>query len=182
MLGVGSSGYAILIHAIYWPRTYIKICYYLQLYIHIRLRKKTSLHILPTLFNLQWDDQPNRKDDFISFWGAEYKVAYPSISSLYDLFDDNPFPRVPWTGVFLQQGNFSCPKLGRCCCCRISWQLLNVVRSCLCRRFQKSSACFCHILNSFFLGFSSSPALVQMVFQRQLLGVAGSGSAQGTPS
>jgi uncharacterized protein Usg len=41
--------------------------------------------------------------DFIPFWGAEYNGVYHSVSSLYELFDDSPFPNVPWTDVFLQQ-------------------------------------------------------------------------------
>jgi hypothetical protein len=55
----------------------------------------------------------DRTGDFIPFWGAEYNGAYPSISSLYELFDDSPFSHVPWTDVFLQQGNVSSPTLGR---------------------------------------------------------------------
>jgi hypothetical protein len=35
------------------------------------------------------------------------------------------------------------------CCCRTSWKLLNVMRYSICHRLQKSSACFCCILNSF---------------------------------
>ena len=35
------------------------------------------------------------------------------------------------------------------CCCRTSWKILNVVRYYLCHRFQKSSGCFCRILNCF---------------------------------
>jgi len=90
------------------------ICYSCSCSIHTVLRRNTFLHILPTLVNLQWDDQLNRAGDFIPFWGAEYNGAYHSISSLYELFDDSPFPHVTWTDVFLQQGNVSSPKLGRC--------------------------------------------------------------------
>jgi hypothetical protein len=57
------------------------------------LRRKTFLHILPTLVNLQWDDQLNRAGDFIPFWGAEYNSAYHSISSLYELLNESPVPR-----------------------------------------------------------------------------------------
>jgi hypothetical protein len=64
--------------------------------------------------NLQWDDQLDRTVDFIPFWSAEYNGAYHYISSLYKLFDDSPFPNVPWTDVFLQQRNVSSPQLGRC--------------------------------------------------------------------
>ena len=35
------------------------------------------------------------------------------------------------------------------CCFRTSWKLLNVVKYCLCHSLQKSSACFCRVLNSF---------------------------------
>ena len=78
------------------------------------LRRNTFLHILPTLFNLQQDDQLNRTGDVIPFRGSEYNGAYHSISSLYKLFDESPFPHVTWTDVFLQQPNVSSPELGRC--------------------------------------------------------------------
>ena len=48
--------------------------------IHTVLRRKTFLHILPTLVNLQWDGQLNRTGDFIPVWGADYNGAYHSIS------------------------------------------------------------------------------------------------------
>ena len=109
----------------------------------MRLRRKTSLHILPTLVNLEWDDQLNQSDAFIPFWGAKYNGAYPSISSVYELFDD------PFSTCAVDGRHVAGQRLVDACCCRTSWKLLNVVRYSLCHSLQKSSACFCRILNSF---------------------------------
>ena len=81
--------------------------------IHVVLRGKTFLHILPTLFNLQRDDQLDWTRAFIPFCGAENNGAYHLISPLYELLDESPFSYVTWTDVFLQQGHVSCPDPSR---------------------------------------------------------------------
>ena len=113
--------------------------------IQVVLRRKTFLHIFPTLVNLQWYDQLNRTGNFIPSWGAEYNGAYHCVSSLYELLDESPFPHVTWTDVFLQQSHVSSPKPGRCLL--LPDFVETPQRREVYHRLKKSSASYCRILN-----------------------------------
>ena len=152
-MGVATTGFvhdtpSLFTHILYYQRAYIAKC----CNIHIVLRRSTFLHILPTLINIQRDDQLYRTGNFIPFCVAVYNGTYNSISSLSDMFDESPFPQMTWTDVFLYQGRVSSPKFGRCLL------VPDFMETPL--TLQKSSASFCRILNSFVglpFGYSSGP-------------------------
>ena len=65
------------------------------------------LHILPTLVNIQGDDQLNWANQTPSILGAENDCPHFSVPTWSQLLDPPPFPHVAWSHLLLQEDNVS---------------------------------------------------------------------------
>jgi hypothetical protein len=65
------------------------------------------LHILPTLVNLQGDDQLNRADSNASVCSTEYGCSYGPVSPHLQLYHSGLLPHMPWAAILSKKDNVS---------------------------------------------------------------------------